>query len=56
MHEAFNLGLDPSLDARSPASGELRADGELAHSPNLWPEEKDWDGAEAFVRLESGSS
>ena len=50
MHEAFNLGLDPSLDPLS-RTGELQADGALAHSPNLWPKEEDWVGAAQFVRL-----
>ncbi len=52
MHEAFNLGLDPSLDIHMETHiGNEKLDGELRRSENLWPCEKDWDGAEGFVCL-----
>ncbi|WVQ78656.1 hypothetical protein IAT38_000743 [Cryptococcus sp. DSM 104549] len=45
-HEAFNMGLDPSLD---PASFDQNLkEGELSHSLNLWPKEGDWPGAARF--------
>jgi hypothetical protein len=45
-HEAFNLGLDPSLGfAVEESSGE----GELEHGDNLWPDKEVWSGAERFV-------
>ncbi|KAK8866075.1 hypothetical protein IAR55_001226 [Kwoniella newhampshirensis] len=47
MHEAFNMGLDPSLDPASFGQEEEK-EGELKHGENLWPEKKDWDGAGAF--------
>lgn len=46
LHEAFNLGLDPSL---AKASGD-RVEGQLAHTDNLWPSTEIWSGAEDFVR------
>jgi hypothetical protein len=48
LHEAFNMGLDPSLDPASHAD-QARTEGELKHSKNLWPEEADWSQAGAFV-------
>lgn len=47
-HEAFNLGLDPSLGY--PVE-EASSDGELQHSDNLWPSAEDWPGATNFVSL-----
>ncbi|WWD17723.1 hypothetical protein CI109_102164 [Kwoniella shandongensis] len=48
MHEAFNMGLDPSID---PSSFEdAGKDGEIKHGENLWPEKKDWQGAEEFKK------
>nr|ODN79115.1 hypothetical protein L203_06093 [Cryptococcus depauperatus CBS 7841] len=46
MHEAFNIGLDPSLDPAS-FSQDVK-EGELRHSENLWPEEKLWKGVPVF--------
>jgi hypothetical protein len=48
LHEAFNLGLDPSLDAAS-HDEQTKSQGELVHSDNLWPAEGDWKQAAAFV-------
>ncbi|WWD09560.1 hypothetical protein V865_007687 [Kwoniella europaea PYCC6329] len=45
-HEAFNLGLDPLVHPESFERSEK--EGELKHSENLWPDQKDWKGAEAF--------
>lgn len=45
LHEAFNLGLDPSL-------GEWKAEdteGQLSHTDNLWPSVDVWSGADHFV-------
>lgn len=50
LHEAFNLGLDPSLGVGAHADKEDIVEGALKHSDNLWPAEKQWDQAEAFVR------
>lgn len=47
MHEAFNMGLDPSVDAS--AFVQDVKEGELRHSENLWPDKKDWQGADDFV-------
>ncbi|GFZ45568.1 hypothetical protein JCM24511_03296 [Saitozyma sp. JCM 24511] len=47
LHEAFNLGLDPSLDAAS-HDEQMKSQGELVHSDNLWPAEGDWKQAAAF--------
>lgn len=49
MHEAFNMGLDPSLDPS--AFVQDVKEGELKHSENLWPDKKDWQGADVFVSL-----
>ena len=49
MHEAFNMGLDPSVDAS--AFIQDVKEGELRHSENLWPDKKDWQGADVFVSL-----
>ncbi|ODO11636.1 hypothetical protein I350_00420 [Cryptococcus amylolentus CBS 6273] len=46
MHEAFNMGLDPEVDPASFAQ-DIK-EGELKHSENLWPDEKDWQGAKVF--------
>ncbi|EAL21748.1 hypothetical protein CNBC4500 [Cryptococcus deneoformans B-3501A] len=46
MHEAFNMGLDPSVDAS--AFIQDVKEGELRHSENLWPDKKDWQGADVF--------
>ena len=48
VHEAFNIGLDPSLGLSTHAE-ETATDGSISHSENLWPPDQDWDGAEAFV-------
>jgi hypothetical protein len=45
-HEAFNLGLDPSLGYAVEESG---GEGELEHGDNLWPDKEVWSGAERFV-------
>jgi hypothetical protein len=45
-HEAFNLGLDPSLGFAVEESG---GEGELEHGDNLWPDKEVWSGAERFV-------
>ena len=45
-HEAFNLGLDPSLGFATDESGE---EGELEHGENMWPDKEVWSGAERFV-------
>lgn len=45
LHEAFNLGLDPSI---FPEIKEEAGPG-LKHSENLWPKKQDWEGAETFV-------
>jgi len=45
-HEAFNLGLDPSLGYTVEQSG---GEGELEHGDNLWPDNEVWNGAERFV-------
>ncbi|KLT39575.1 Clavaminate synthase-like protein [Cutaneotrichosporon oleaginosum] len=44
-HEAFNLGLDPSL---APDSMGVGRDSKLQHGENLWPEAEMWDGAAQF--------
>lgn len=44
-HEAFNLGLDPSLSPESMS----RASGKMTHGENQWPAPQDWDGAGEFV-------
>jgi len=50
LHEAFNLGLDPSLDEHTSDTKTIpRTNGELAHSENLWPSIQDWDDAQLFV-------
>ncbi|ODO02001.1 hypothetical protein L198_02732 [Cryptococcus wingfieldii CBS 7118] len=46
MHEAFNLGLDPSLDPSF--FDQTVKEGELKHSENLWPSTEVWDGAGEF--------
>lgn len=61
MHEAFNLGLDPSVANRLPAfqeqldqekisqeKRECGTESTLVHGQNLWPREKDWEGAIEF--------
>jgi hypothetical protein len=45
-HEAFNLGLDPSLGYAVEENGQ---EGELEHGDNLWPDKEVWSGAERFV-------
>ncbi|ORX37422.1 hypothetical protein BD324DRAFT_626130 [Kockovaella imperatae] len=45
LHEAFNLGLDPSLDAAP--RGHKTSEG-LSHSDNLWPTVEVWKGAASF--------
>ncbi|ORY34288.1 hypothetical protein BCR39DRAFT_517472 [Naematelia encephala] len=44
LHEAFNLGLDPSLGLAQ----EGGSAGELQHSENLWPSDQVWKGATGF--------
>lgn len=48
LHEAFNLGLDPSLDVGSHA-GQSEVQGALKHSDNLWPSNAQWAKAASFV-------
>lgn len=43
------MGLDPSVDAS--AFIQDVKEGELRHSENLWPDKKDWQGADVFVSL-----
>lgn len=51
VHEAFNLGLDKSLDSTSShIEKEEEVAGQLKHSENLWPEESAWSKAGQFVR------
>ena len=52
VHEAFNLGLDPSLDPK--LEEDEATEGELKHSENLWPSEEVWKGADAFVSHRGG--
>jgi isopenicillin N synthase-like dioxygenase len=52
LHEAFNLGLDPSLDAE--AFAEQSGSEGLSHSENLWPRSTEWEQAMRFVRLVRG--
>ena len=49
MHEAFNIGLDPSLGLDA-GQGDSKGGEGLGHSDNLWPEEDTWEGAKSFVR------
>lgn len=49
MHEAFNIGLDPSIDTYETGENSEAKEGELVHSENIWPKEEDWPGADAFV-------
>lgn len=46
-HEAFNLGLDPSLAPESMK----RESGKMSHGENQWPSEEVWEGAEEFVSV-----
>ena len=48
MHEAFNIGLDPSLGLDA-GQGDSKGGEGLVHSDNLWPEEDTWKGAKRFV-------
>lgn len=41
------MGLDPSVDAS--AFVQDVKEGELRHSENLWPDKKDWQGADDFA-------
>ena len=55
MHEAFNLGLDPSLTKyASHATDASQAEAELEHSENQWPDENDWNEALKFVSVPAG--
>ncbi len=49
LQEAFDLALDTSLDPHSQDLPEAQTNGGLVQSPNLWPEEKDWAGAQDLV-------
>jgi hypothetical protein len=48
MHEAFNIGLDPSLGLDA-GQDEAKIGQGLVHSENLWPDQNNWEGAEGFV-------
>jgi hypothetical protein len=50
MHEAFNIGLDPSLGLDA-GQDEVKHGEGLVHSENLWPEYSRWEGAERFVSV-----
>ncbi|CAD6565827.1 MAG: hypothetical protein TREMPRED_001816 [Tremellales sp. Tagirdzhanova-0007] len=53
LHEAFNLGLDPSIDPiflTQTHTQDSQVDSALTHSSNLWPEQRHWSGSEDFKR------
>lgn len=49
LHEAFNLGLDPSLDVAKSHADQAEVEGALKHSDNLWPSAEQWTQAADFV-------
>ncbi|WVQ76321.1 hypothetical protein IAR50_005986 [Cryptococcus sp. DSM 104548] len=48
MYEAFNLGLDPSIDPS--LLSQTVKEGELKHSENLWPSTDVWNEAGEFTK------